>query len=410
MSNTKKSETEYLHRTAGGLWEQHKPFSPPGSDTTEESSHLILDFAVLLRCLQPATSDLILDLGSGGCWCSDWLGRLNYRTVAVDISHDMLRVGQVRTDPRRTALVAGDLEALPFAAGAFDKACCLNALHHVPDIPKALGEICRVLRPAGLAVFAEPGASHSTTPASVAAMRDCGVLEQDIIVETFLTQCADAGFADVRIQPVSYILPEFHLTLDEWRAWDRLTHRRRPRRALEKAWRAGLELLGLAKKGPLFEEAFVMRLARILKGAMEDHPIVVASKTPRRQSLVPDWLAELTVVEAPARLGAGAPLTLGLHLRNTGGRSWPATDRQEGAWVRVGVQLLDNQRRLIDRNYHRALLPHDVKPGDACILRTQLRAPADRGRYTFKLDLVVEGVTWFEAKGSPPSFMSLDVV
>jgi ubiquinone/menaquinone biosynthesis C-methylase UbiE len=207
MSSSKRSEAEYLRRTSGGAWEGQKPFSPPGTDTLEESGHLILDFAVLLRCLQPAATDLILDLGSGGGWCSDWLGRLNYRTIAVDISHDMLCVARSRTDPRRTSLVAGDFEALPFAAGAFDKACCLNALHHVPDIPKALGEICRVLGPAGLAVFAEPGAGHSAKPVSVAAMRTAASSSK-ISSSRRSCQLADAGFTDVRIQPVAYVLPE----------------------------------------------------------------------------------------------------------------------------------------------------------------------------------------------------------
>ena len=410
MSSSKRSEAEYLRRTAGGAWEGHKPFSPPGTDTLEESSHLILDFAVLLRCLQPAATDLILDLGSGGGWCSDWLGRLNYRTIAVDISQDMLRVARSRTDPRRTALVAGDFEALPFASGAFDKACCLNALHHVPDIPKALREICRVLGPAGVALFAEPGAGHSSKPVSVSAMRDCGVLEQDILVEAFLGQCAEAGFADVRIQPVAYVLPEFDLTLDEWRAWERLATRRRPRRALEKAWRAGLEGLGLAKQGLLFEEAFVMRLARYLKGAMEHHPVVTASKAPRARTNAPDWLAEVAVAGAPARVAARAPVALSIRLRNVGRRTWSAAEGREGEWVRVGVQLLDHRRQLIDRDLQRVALPRDVKPGETCVVRAELSAPAHAGRYALKVDPVVEGLTWFEVRGSPPAVTSLDVI
>jgi len=410
MPSTKQAETEYLQRTAGGTWERYKPFSPPGTNTIEESSRLVLDFAVLLRCLQPAQSDLILDLGSGGGWCSDWLGRLNYRTVAVDISLDMLRVGRSRTDPRRTALAAGDFEALPFATGAFDKACCLSALHHVPDIPKALREIRRVLAPDGIALFAEPGAGHAESAVSVAAMRDCGVLEQDILVETFMRQCADAGFADVRIQPVAYILPEFDLTLDEWRAWERLTTRRRPWRALEKMGRAVLEAFGARKRGLLFDEAFVMRLARLLKGAMENHPIVVASKATRARSQAPDWLAEIAILEAPTRLAAGAPLALTVRLRNAGERSWPPGERPEGGCVRLGVQLLNEQRTLIDRDFHRIVLPHEVKPGEACTIRARLPAPAAPGSYVLKLDLVVEGATWFEVKGSAPAFSSLDVV
>src|SRR5512134_3421210 len=120
--HSKQSEKDYLRRTAGGAWEQLKPFSPPGTSTLGDSAALIQDFAAALRHLPPSPSDLILDLGAGACWCSDWLQRLNLRTVAVDISVDMLSLGRTRLTGSRPWVVAGDLEQLPFSAGTFDKA------------------------------------------------------------------------------------------------------------------------------------------------------------------------------------------------------------------------------------------------------------------------------------------------
>ena len=115
--DSKQSEKEYLRRTAGGAWERLKPFSPPGTSTLGDSTALIQDFAAALRHLPPSPDDLILDLGAGACWCSDWLQRLNLRTVAVDISEDMLRLGRTRLTGPRPWVVAGDLEQLPFASG-----------------------------------------------------------------------------------------------------------------------------------------------------------------------------------------------------------------------------------------------------------------------------------------------------
>ena len=43
-------------------------------------------------------------------------------------------------------------------------------------------------------------------------------------------------------------------------------------------WLALLEVFGLAKTGALFEEALLRDLVRLLRGAMEDHPIIVAAK------------------------------------------------------------------------------------------------------------------------------------
>ena len=132
QQDTKQSEKAYLRRSAGGEWEASKPFPPPGQIATDDHAQHMLDFAVLLRVLTPGPSDLVLDLGAGSCWISDWLRRCGVRTVALDISLDMLRLGATRLGGAR-GLTAGDMEHLPFADHAFSKACCLNAFHHVPD-------------------------------------------------------------------------------------------------------------------------------------------------------------------------------------------------------------------------------------------------------------------------------------
>jgi SAM-dependent methyltransferase len=97
--DSKEAEKKYLERTGAGAWELTKPFSPPGSDTLDDSIELLHDFAVAVRLLQPAFSDRIVDLGAGGGWCSDLLQRLNRYSVAVDISLDMLRVSRRRATP-----------------------------------------------------------------------------------------------------------------------------------------------------------------------------------------------------------------------------------------------------------------------------------------------------------------------
>ena len=54
--------------------------------------------------------------------------------VGVDISRAM--VEQRREDPLLTENVVADMEALPFANGAFDAVLFAMSLHHVPD-PRA---------------------------------------------------------------------------------------------------------------------------------------------------------------------------------------------------------------------------------------------------------------------------------
>ena len=250
--DTRQAEKDYLARTGSSEWERTKPFSPPSSDTLEESAHLLHDFSAAMLTLRPSPDDLILDLGAGAGWCSDLLGRLNRTSIAVDLSLDMLRAGRGRPGPPVRA-VAGDMESLPLRTGTFDKAVCFSALHHVPDMSRAVREIARVLAPDGVALFSEPGEGHREAAVSTArAMKDFGVLEQEILIETFIRDCREAGFEDVRVKPLAYTIPGFDLTLDQWRSWIRLAESTRPRRALSKMGLALMEAFGLGKRGPLF--------------------------------------------------------------------------------------------------------------------------------------------------------------
>jgi SAM-dependent methyltransferase len=54
----------------------------------------------------------------------------------------------------------GDVQALPFADEAFDCAVAAWMLYHVPDIPRAIAELARVLRPGGRLVAVTNGAGH----------------------------------------------------------------------------------------------------------------------------------------------------------------------------------------------------------------------------------------------------------
>jgi SAM-dependent methyltransferase len=412
-AETKQAEKEYLARTGSSAWERVKPFSHPGADTLSDSAQLLHDFSMAMLTLQPSPDDLILDLGAGGCWCSDLLGRLNRRSVAIDISLDMLRAGRSRPTGATIRAVAGDLERLPFRSGAFQKAVCLSAIHHVPDIPKALVELSRVLADDGVAFFSEPGRGHADAPVSTAAMRDFGVLEQDILIEDFAAACRAAGFRDVRVKALGYAVPAFDLTPEDWTAWSRLAASKRPMRAARKLVRVFAELLGVGKKGPLLEEALGMSVVRTLRGAMEDHPILLVSKQPLGASGAgPRWAAEIVIQSAPRGIerrqeGAFVPMTV--EVFNRGSAVWKAISRSGTGHVTLGVQILDADGRLLARDHHRQPLPKDVPPGQRVALAFDCPAPREPGRYVLKLDLVAEGVTWFETAGSQPSTTVLEV-
>jgi ubiquinone/menaquinone biosynthesis C-methylase UbiE len=398
--SSKEAEKTYLGLTGSSAWEQAKPFSHSGADTLADSAQLLHDFAVAMMALQPAPDDLILDLGAGGCWCADLLGKLHRRSVAVDISLEMLQAGRARPGGQTIRAVTGDMEALPFRTGSFQKAVCLSALHHVPHMPTAIQEIARVLTDGGVALFSEPGAGHASASVSKSAMRDFGVLEQDVLIADFSRACRAAGFVDVRIKALSYAIPAFDLTPEQWQQWSRLAKSKRPLRALQKIMRGAAEFVGLGKQGALFEEAFGMSLVRTLRHAIEDHPIIVASKKPLGLSVPLAQRVAAIDVDMSDRASIGGAVAVRARLTNRGQESWGSVQSGIGQ-VRLGVQLLDEDGRMRQRDYQRVDLPGVVAPGASIVLSFGCQAPGVAGEYMLKFDLVAEGVTWFETAGSP---------
>src|SRR5262245_2179250 len=280
----------------------------------------------------------------------------------------MLRLGARRLGGAR-GLVVGDMEQLPFADGAFSKACCLNAFHHVPDTRRALGEIRRVLKPDGVVIFSEPGVGHANHPTSLAAARNYGVLENEILIDDFMGLCLSAGFADVRLHPIAHIVPLFELQKDQWRDWRRFTASQRPTRALDKLWRAALEIVGLGKKDVLFEEAFAIRLLRELQPVIEQHPVITAHRAPFVRPVPTIDKAILELLAPPGRAGAGGAITVRVRLANAGTTPW---DTASTALVRLGVQLLTVDGDLIDRDHSRHPLPRALAAGEQCEMSLEI--------------------------------------
>ena len=106
---------------------------------------------------------------------------------------------------------------------------------------------------------------------------------------------------------------------------------------------------------------------------------------------------------------AGAPLALDLRVRNLSQRAFPHTASYGRRLVRVGAQLLDADREMVDRDFARAALPRTIEAGQWQDLRLEV-PPLAPGRYHLKLDLVSEGIDWFESCGSEVTLRALQVV
>jgi len=82
------------------------------------------------------------------------------KVVGLDFSEEMLRLA--RTRGYAATFQQGDVLALPFADGRFDAVTVGFGLRNFSDIPKALSEMARVLKPGGRLIVLE--ATQPGTP------------------------------------------------------------------------------------------------------------------------------------------------------------------------------------------------------------------------------------------------------
>jgi SAM-dependent methyltransferase len=113
----------------------------------------------------PAPAD-VLEVGCGPGWLWERGGRPppGLRLTLTDLSPGMVEVARDRV--RATSSVdtvearVADAQDLPFEDGAFDVVVANHMLYHVPDPPRAVAELARVLRDDGVLVAATNGPRH----------------------------------------------------------------------------------------------------------------------------------------------------------------------------------------------------------------------------------------------------------
>ena len=101
----------------------------------------------------PAESRILeLGCGTGLLWTKN-RGRVppGWDLVLSDFSSGMLRQAAegISRDRPKARFMRVDAQAIPFGDGRFDAVVANQMLYHVPDLPRALGEIRRVLKEGG---------------------------------------------------------------------------------------------------------------------------------------------------------------------------------------------------------------------------------------------------------------------
>lgn len=104
--------------------------------------------------IEPAGVSRVLDLGCGPArlWTEN-LGRVpdGWSITLADASPGMIREAKdnLAGSALRPDFRVADAQDLPFESGSFDAVVANHMLYHVPDRPRAISEMARVLRPNG---------------------------------------------------------------------------------------------------------------------------------------------------------------------------------------------------------------------------------------------------------------------
>jgi ubiquinone/menaquinone biosynthesis C-methylase UbiE len=110
----------------------------------------------VLRALELREGERVLDIGSGPGLLANEMAALvgpNGRACGIDISEDMLAMSRKRcADKPWTEFKKSDATNLPYPDGSFDAAVSTQVYEYVADIPQALAELYRVIRPGGRVV------------------------------------------------------------------------------------------------------------------------------------------------------------------------------------------------------------------------------------------------------------------
>jgi len=123
------------------------------------------------------------------------------------------------------------------------------------------------------------------------------------------------------------------------------------------------------------------------------------------------WLAH----EVPATTRTVLPIPISVSVRNSGGERWPDIRSTELARagipaVRLAYRFLSDDRPPSHDDYGtRVDLSNPVEPGESVELSFRVPAPRTPGTHRLQIDLVQEGVAWFESKGAPRLVVPINV-
>jgi SAM-dependent methyltransferase len=156
-----------------------------------------------LALMKVSMDSRVLDVGCGSGWATRLLAdyAVNGRVTGIDISDEMVNLAREssRSHPN-TAFEVASAEQLPFPDNQFTHAFSMESLYYYRNIPKALKEIQRVLRPGGsffavVDLYWENEATHQW-------IDTLKVPVELLSIDDYRSLFIDAGFLNIRDQRI----------------------------------------------------------------------------------------------------------------------------------------------------------------------------------------------------------------
>jgi ubiquinone/menaquinone biosynthesis C-methylase UbiE len=176
-------------------------FSPVADNYRTSAVHAAgEDLPAMLAAAALRGDERVLDAGSGAGHTALTFAPHVAHVVGVDLSPAMLAQGERQAQERGLTNMEfrqGDVEALPFAAEAFDLVVSRYSAHHWPHPQRALGEFRRVLRGGGRLLLGDivsyDDFTADTHLQALELLRDRSHV-RDHTVEAWLAMLQAAGF------------------------------------------------------------------------------------------------------------------------------------------------------------------------------------------------------------------------
>jgi SAM-dependent methyltransferase len=368
----------------------------------------LYNLGFLLAGLHLARTMRVLDFGAGGCWLSRHLNEMGCATISLDPSPTALEMGRrlFREYPPvggctvEPLFLCFDGHRIDLEDESVDRIVCNDSFHHVPNPQEVLHEFFRVLKPGGIVGFSEPGRLHSRDPDAQLEMRLHGVLENDMILEDIWAWAQAAGFTDIVVKPA--LSPLANLSFDDYMAIARGRRQllRTPRRAWSLLKRQLEQLTAVMQRTDFMLHKGPLRLdSRSSFAAVGGPPYLPHAR---------DLSCALRADRTEYTVARGEAIPVRLHVRNTGTLRWLHRNIVDFAVVKVGAHLHDGAMQELDYDFLRALLPHDVSPGQESTVEFSFTLERP-GEYNVLLDMVSERVAWFALAGSEPLRLTIRV-